>query len=185
MRSLNHQVTEISFNSFIQTNRFISVDILKTNKFLRKQNWLLNIFSHSLSTFHRNNMLTILPSFYRYTWLVHCMGLFWLSRCWRQGQRFFLLSVILASGEENLALVCCFMQHGNLWEGKGWSIRGMKWQPAIYGYYSEGLLGFGLGEGILAAHLQIQRVNEYTFLRMNQNHHLWSWETYFCGTDAK
>lgn len=128
MISLNHQVTEIRFNSFIQTNRFISVNILKTNKLLRKQNWSLNILSHSLSTFHR------LLSFYRYTWLVHRMGLFWLSRCWRQGQLCFLLSVILASGEENLALVCCFMQHGNLWEGKGWSIWGMKWQPAIYGY---------------------------------------------------
>lgn len=76
------------------------------------------------------------------------MGLFQLSLCWGWGQLHFLLSIILASDKENLALVCCFALLGNLQEENGWSIWGMKWRPAIYGYCSEGLLCSGLGAGM-------------------------------------
>lgn len=61
-------MTNIRDNSFTQRNGFISVFRIKTNKLLRKQNWLLNIFSHILSIFHRNNMLIILLPFYIYDW---------------------------------------------------------------------------------------------------------------------
>lgn len=88
---------------------------------VRKQNWLLEYFLplgfHFSQQQHADHFHVFLLS-----WLVHCMGL-----C-------FLLLVILATGEGNMAFMCCFMQLGNLLQGKWCSFWDTTFQPAIYGY---------------------------------------------------
>lgn len=110
-------MAEIRVDSFIQRNGLICVTVLKTN--IAKETKLIAlIFSPTAFPVHRNNMLII----FLYTWLMHCVGLLWLSPCWRQ--LCFLLSIILASSEEKFTPIHCFIQlRSILQDGKGWYLR--------------------------------------------------------------